>query len=76
MSELIPKRDFTSEGLSPISASKSEKNDNVDTQHVKMQVTITTTTSGHTIPINLSFSAPIAGEEYSLVNTCNENILE
>ena len=63
MSELIPKRDFSTDQLSPLAVSKNDKNEIVDTQNVKMHVTITTTTSGHTIPINLSFSAPIAGEE-------------
>lgn len=58
MSELIPRREFGSEGISPLQVSRKE---NIDSQNIKMQVTIMTTTAGHTIPINLTFTAPIAG---------------
>ena len=42
--------------------SPSSRKETPDTQTIKMQITISTTTAGNTVPITLSFSAPIAGE--------------
>lgn len=55
MSELIPFPEF--ETMAP-----SSRKETPDTQTIKMHITINTTTAGNTIPITLTFSAPIAGE--------------
>ena len=57
MSELHSKSQI--EGLAPIASRK----ENADSQYIKMQISITTTTSAHSVPITLNFSAPIAGTE-------------
>jgi hypothetical protein len=57
MSELHSKNQI--DGLAPLASRK----ENVDSQYIKMQISITTTTSAHSVPITLNFSAPIAGTE-------------
>lgn len=60
MSELHPKG--TPDGL----ASLVSRKENPDIQYIKMQITITTTTSAHSVPTTLNFSAPIAGDNFIL----------
>ena len=54
MSDLHPKG--APDGLGPLIPRKES-----DSQYIKMQIIINTTTSAHSVPITLNFSAPIAG---------------